>query len=66
MDGWSGAEIKACCRIAATMRTNLSKAKNFIKPIGRIAKDSLAYLDQAVKEDRFNLADEVLKDVDFD
>jgi len=62
MKGWSGAEIKSCCRIAAATNTNLKVAKSFIKPIGKIARESLEFLDRAVAEDRFNLAEEVLKD----
>jgi len=66
MKQWSGAEVKSCCRIAAATGTDLQSSKAFVKPIGRIAKDSLNYLEEAVKEDRFNLAEEVLKDIHFE
>jgi len=66
MKGWSGAEIKSCCRIASAMGTSLRAAKAFIKPIGKIARESLEFLERAVKEDRFNLAEEVLGDELFE
>jgi len=35
MKGWSGAEIKACCRIAKLMNKNLDEVERFIIPISK-------------------------------
>lgn len=35
MEGWSGAEIKACCRIASMMGKSLNEVEKFIIPISK-------------------------------
>jgi hypothetical protein len=36
MDGWSGAEIKSCCRIAAMMGVSLKDSKQYIIPVAKM------------------------------
>jgi len=38
MDGWSGAEIKSVCRIAAMMGTIIEEAERFIIPVSKTMK----------------------------
>ena len=35
MEGWSGAEVKACCRIASMMGKSLNEVEKFIVPISK-------------------------------
>lgn len=44
MDGWSGAEIKSVCRIAAMMGTDISKAEDFIIPVSSTMKSEISAL----------------------
>lgn len=44
MIGWSGAEIKACCRIAHIMGTSVDKASEFIVPISKTMEKEIDYL----------------------
>lgn len=40
-ESWTGAEIRACCRVAAMMGTDLMKASQFIKPVAVTMKESI-------------------------
>lgn len=44
MIGWSGAEIKACCRIAHIMGSSVDKASEFIVPISKTMEEEIEYL----------------------
>lgn len=42
--GWSGAEIKACCRIAHIMNTTIDKASEFIVPVSKTMEKEIGAL----------------------
>jgi len=46
MDGWSGAEIKACCRIAAMMEKTVPEAEQFIIPVSKTMEKQIAALEK--------------------
>ena len=41
LEGWSGAEIKALCRIAVMMKSNLEAAINYVVPISSTMKEKI-------------------------
>jgi len=41
MEGWSGAEIEACCRIAAMMKTDCKGAEKFVVPVSKTMKNEI-------------------------
>jgi hypothetical protein len=43
-DGWTGAEIKACCRLAALLDLSLQEAALNVVPVSRTAADKIAAL----------------------
>ncbi len=43
-DGWTGAEIKACCRLAALLDVPLGEAAMNVVPVSRTAGDRIAAL----------------------
>jgi SpoVK/Ycf46/Vps4 family AAA+-type ATPase len=45
-DGWTGAEIKECCRKAARLRTSLRDASSYIVPVSRSASEQIRTLRQ--------------------
>lgn len=44
MDGWSGAEIKTCCRLAHIMETNLNKSSKFVVPVSKTMDTEISHL----------------------
>lgn len=42
--GWSGAEIKACCRVAHIMGTTIDKASEFIVPVSKTMEKEISAL----------------------
>jgi len=50
MQGWSGAEVKTCCRIAAMMGITLDKASKYVIPISKTMKSSIDQLEQWAKQ----------------
>lgn len=49
-EGWTGAEIKACCRTAAMLGETLAEAARKIQPISRTAAESIKLLrEQSVR-----------------
>ena len=44
MDGWSGAEIKSLCRIAAMMGTKIEEAKHYIMPLSQSMAEKIEEL----------------------
>jgi SpoVK/Ycf46/Vps4 family AAA+-type ATPase len=50
MDGWSGAEIKTCCRLAAMMETTCNEAERFVIPISKTMKKEIDYLNKWAKD----------------
>jgi ATP-dependent 26S proteasome regulatory subunit len=49
-EGWSGAEIKSVCRIAAMMQTTIREAECFVMPLSRSMADKIEGLRQWAKE----------------
>lgn len=45
MEGWSGAEIKACCRIAKMMDVDVDKAERFIIPVSKTMDQEISRLE---------------------
>jgi SpoVK/Ycf46/Vps4 family AAA+-type ATPase len=45
-DGWTGAEIKECCRKAARLRISLQEAASYIVPVSRSAAEQIRALRQ--------------------
>jgi hypothetical protein len=45
-EGWSGAEIKTCCRLAALLDVNLVEASQYVVPVAKTAADKV----QALRE----------------
>jgi hypothetical protein len=45
-DGWTGAEIKECCRKAARLRISLQEAAGYIVPVSRSAAEQIRTLRQ--------------------
>jgi hypothetical protein len=43
-NGWTGAEIKACCRLAAMFGCSLGEAALNVVPVSRTAADKIAAL----------------------
>ena len=43
-DGWTGAEIKTCCRLAAMMGISPAEAAQFIVPIAQAQAEKIAHL----------------------
>lgn len=50
MEGWSGAEIKACCRLAAMMESKVEDAERFIIPISKTMKKDIDELNEWAKD----------------
>ena len=50
MEGWSGAEIKACCRLAAMMETDVNEAERFVLPISKTMKEDIDRLNKWAKD----------------
>jgi len=46
MKGWSGAEIKTCCRLAKMMNTTLDDASKFVIPISKTKKEEIEALEK--------------------
>jgi len=44
MSGWSGAEIKSLCRIAAMMGTDLTAARKYIMPLSQSMAEKIESL----------------------
>lgn len=49
LDGWSGAEIKACCRLAFMGGVSLEKAAQFIVPISKTMEEDISALRKWAK-----------------
>ncbi len=45
-DGWTGAEIKECCKKAARLRISLKEAASYIVPVSRSAAEQIRALRQ--------------------
>lgn len=45
-DGWTGAEIKECCRMAYRLKLTLKKSAEYIVPVARSAADQIKTLRQ--------------------
>ncbi len=43
-DGWTGAEIKACCRLAALTNVPLSQAQHYITPVTKTSAEKVTEL----------------------
>jgi len=43
-DGWAGAEIRACCRLAALLDVPLTQAAQNVVPVARTASESVERL----------------------
>ena len=43
-DGWTGAEIESCCRLAALLGVPLSEAAAYVVPVSESGKESLSQL----------------------
>lgn len=43
-DDWTGAEIKACCRLSALLQVSLTDAARLVVPVARTASESIAAL----------------------
>ncbi len=43
-DDWTGAEIKACCRLSALLQVPLTEAARLVVPVARTAAESIASL----------------------
>ena len=48
-EGWSGAEVKACCRLAKIMNTTVDKASQFILPVSEVMKEDIDELRRLCK-----------------
>ena len=57
--GWTGAEIRACCRLSAMLGIPLQDAKNFIKPISLFKKEQIDRLRKEA-EVKYLLASKVI------
>jgi SpoVK/Ycf46/Vps4 family AAA+-type ATPase len=44
MEGWSGAEIKSACRIAAMMKTSIDKVEKFVVPVSKTMEQEITQL----------------------
>lgn len=44
LDGWTGAEISTLCRLAAILGVKLSEAKQYVVPLSKTMKESIADL----------------------
>jgi len=44
MDGWSGAEIRTCCRLAKMMNTTCNKSSEFVIPISKTMRNEIESL----------------------
>jgi len=51
-DGWTGAEIKQCCEIAADLNMSLEEASKFVVPVAKSAAEYIKIL-RAFAHDRF-------------
>lgn len=49
LEGWSGAEIKACCRLAAMGNCSIDKAAQFIVPISKTMEEDITALRKWAK-----------------
>jgi AAA+ superfamily predicted ATPase len=49
-EGWSGAEIEACCRIASMMNTDVAKASSYVLPISKTMSEKISYLRNWAKD----------------
>lgn len=45
-DGWTGAEIKSCCRLASLLDVPLSQAAQNIVPVAKTSEESVSHLRQ--------------------
>ncbi len=45
-DGWTGAEIKECCRKAYRLKLSLKESAEYIVPVSRSAADQIKALRQ--------------------
>jgi len=50
MEGWSGAEIESCCRIASMMGTTTKQASKFIVPVSKTMKNEIEGLRTWAKD----------------
>lgn len=46
MDGWTGSDIKTCCRIAHMTGVGVKDAANFVTPTGKIKAKEIAQLEK--------------------
>jgi len=49
MEGWTGAEIESCCRIASMMETSTKEASNFIVPVSKTMETEITNLRKWAK-----------------
>jgi SpoVK/Ycf46/Vps4 family AAA+-type ATPase len=54
MDGWSGAEIRAACRIAKMRKSKLENVRQFVIPISQILGDKISSLEEWAKTNAIN------------
>lgn len=57
MKGWSGAEIKSCCRIANMMKTTIDKANEFIIPVSKTMENEISGLRKWAKNRTINASE---------
>lgn len=50
IEGWTGAEIKSVCRIAAMMKVSLQEAAKYIVPLSKSMGDKISELRQWAKD----------------
>ena len=49
-DGWTGAEIKECCRKAYRLKSTLKESAEYLVPVSRSAADQIKALRQQASE----------------
>lgn len=50
MSGWTGAEIKTCCRLAAMMETTCNESERFVIPVSKTMKKEIDSLQKFAKD----------------
>lgn len=59
MTGWTGSDVKTCCRLAKMMGVSCKEAAAFVMPTSRVKREEIAALEAEAKERGYLRADKL-------
>lgn len=59
MHGWTGSDVKTCCRLAKMMHVSVKEAGDFVTPTSKVKSEEIAALEAEAKVRGYNRADKL-------